>query len=187
MKIAHCIAVAALALAPLSAGVDAQGKSKPKEKPASAQPAQQPDAEQGKAKGKKPDTPAPAGAAGVAGAGACTPDKTAPVIQSVSATPAVLSTPNHKMTPVTIRANVTDNCSTPKWSVTAVASNEPVNGTGDGDTEPDWTISGDHGVTLRAERAGTGGGRVYNITIVARDAAGNTSNSTTTVRVPHNR
>ena len=71
--------------------------------------------------------------------------------------------------------------------MTGVSSNEPVNCTGDGDTGPDWTIAGAHGVSLRAERAGNGSGRTYTITITAKDAAGNTSTGTTTVAVPHNR
>ncbi len=111
----------------------------------------------------------------------------APVIASVSATPNALGAPNHKMTPVSITAQVTDNCTAVTWSVTSIASNEPVNGTGDGDSAPDWTIAGAHGVSLRAERAGTGSGRTYTITITAKDAAGNASTGTTTVAVPHNK
>ena len=90
------------------------------------------------------------------------------------------------MTPVSINVKVADNCTTPTWTVTSVTSNEPVNGTGDGDTEPDWTMAGQK-VTLRAERAGTGSGRTYTVTVTAKDAAGNTSTGTTTVSVPHNR
>lgn len=71
--------------------------------------------------------------------------------------------------------------------VTAVASDEPINGTGDGDTAPDWTIGAPRTLSLRAERAGTGDGRVYTITITAKDAANNTATATTAVRVPHNR
>jgi hypothetical protein len=89
------------------------------------------------------------------------------------------------MTPVSMTANVTDNCSAATWSVASIASDEPVNGTGEGDTEPDWTVSGPHAVTLRAERAGSGDGRVYTITIAARDTAGNTATGSTTVTVPH--
>ena len=69
--------------------------------------------------------------------------------------------------------------------MTSIASDEPVNGTGEGDTEPDWTIARAHGVNLRAERAGSGDGRIYTITITARDAAGNSVVATTTVSVPH--
>ena len=180
MKRGACILI--LALAMTSAGSADQGKPKEKTKPA---PTQQ--AEQGKAKGKKDPASGAPGSTGVAGAGACTPDTTAPVIASVAATPNTLTVPNHKMAPVSITARVTDNCSTPTWSVTSIASSEPVNGTGEGDTEPDWSIAGAHGVSLRAERAGSGAGRTYTITITAKDAAGNASTGTTTVSVPHNR
>lgn len=179
--------VAALALAPLHAAGQGRGSQNPKEKPEATQPAPKADPSQGKAKGKKPGPTAPGSSSGVAGHGSCTPDTTVPVIHSVTATPNVLTTPNHRMTPISIAANVTDNCSTPTWSVTSVTSDEPVNGTGEGDTEPDWTIAGSHSVTLRAERAGSGDGRVYTITITARDGAGNVATSATTVRVPHNR
>lgn len=68
----------------------------------------------------------------------------------------------------------------------SVASNEPVNGTGDGDTAPDWQITGDLTVNLRAERSGSGSGRVYSITTQCADVAGNSSppQLVTTV-VPH--
>jgi hypothetical protein len=183
----HAAGVAILALAMVGA-VAADQDKKPKGKPAAAQEQPAKPADQGKAKDKKQAQPAAGhGSSGIAGAGACTPDTTPPVIQSVAATPGSIWSPNHKMTPVAISAKVTDNCTTPTWSVTAVASSEPVNGTGDGDTEPDWAIAGPHGVTLRAERAGSGPGRTYTITIAAKDAAGNVSNATTTVTVPHNR
>lgn len=130
--------------------------------------------EKGKGKSTAKESPA-----------ACSPDTTGPVIHSVTASPNVLWAPNHKMTPVSVSANITDNCSAVTWSVTAIGSDEPANGTGDGDAEPDFSISAAHAVNLRAERAGSGDGRVYTITIVARDAAGNRTTGSTTVSVPH--
>ena len=161
MKYAVCALILALAV-PAAGGTD-QAKPKDKGKPAGA----------------------PAGGT-VTGGASCAPDTTPPVISSVSATPSTLGAPNHKMTPVSINVKVADNCTTPTWTVTSVSSNEPLNGTGDGDTEPDWTMAGQK-VTLRAERAGTGSGRTYTVTVTAKDAAGNTSTGTTTVSVPHNR
>jgi hypothetical protein len=67
----------------------------------------------------------------------------------------------------------------------SVASNEPVNGTGDGDTAPDWVVVGDHNVKLRAERAGDGKGRIYTITITCTDANGGFNTRGVSVRVPH--
>ena len=182
MKSAVCALILALAV-PAAGGTD---QAKPKDKPKPASAAEQAGAPaQGKAKDKQPPAPAPAGGT-VKGGASCAPDTTPPVISSVSATPSTLGAPNHKMTPVSIDVKVADNCTTPTWAVTGVSSNEPPNGTGDGDTEPDSTMAG-HKVTLRAERAGTGSGRIYTVTVTAKDAAGNASTATTTVSVPHNR
>jgi hypothetical protein len=114
-------------------------------------------------------------------------DTTPPVISSVSASPDVLWPPNHKMKPVTISAVAIDNCDPePACKVISVVSNEPINGTGDGDTAPDWEITGDLGVNLRAERAGSGSGREYTITVECIDDCSNSATADTTVTVPHN-
>jgi len=109
-------------------------------------------------------------------------DSQPPVITAAAAQPDVLWPPNHKLVPVTVRAVVTDACSTARWKIVRVSSNERINGRGDGNTSPDWVITGDHTVSLRAERAGGGNGRVYSIVLRAWDAAGNVS-ATKVVRV----
>ncbi len=115
-------------------------------------------------------------------------DTTAPVIQNVGATPNVLWPPNHKMVPVVVRATATDNCDTaPQCRITSVTSDEPVNGHGKGKKTPDWNITDDLRVKLRAERLGTGGGRIYTITVTCTDACGNSSTGNTTVTVPHDK
>ena len=112
-------------------------------------------------------------------------DTTPPVLDSTSTSLNTLWPPNHNMVPVAINAVVVDNCGPTTWKIISVQSSEPVNGKGDGNTAPDWQITGDHTVLLRAERAGTGSGRVYTITIQAQDAAGNVSAlKTVTVKVP---
>jgi len=114
-------------------------------------------------------------------------DTTAPVIQSVAADPNILWSPNHKMVQIAVSAAATDNCdSTPVCSITGVSSNEPVNGLGDGDTSPDWMITGNLTVDLRAERSGMGNGRIYTLTVTCTDACGNSSVGSTTVAVPNN-
>ncbi len=112
------------------------------------------------------------------------PDATPPSITNVTATPATLWPPNHTMRDVTIGYTATD-CGAFTTSL-SVTSNEPINGTGDGDTSPDWEVIDNHHVKLRAERAGNGDGRIYTITITATDACGNTSSNTATVIVAHN-
>jgi len=115
-------------------------------------------------------------------------DATPPMIANAAASPSVLWPPNHKMVNVRVSYDVTDNCDSPSAlnCSLGVSSNEPVNGTGDGDAAPDWEIVDAHNVQLRAERAGNGNGRVYTITITCIDSKGNASVSTVTVHVPKN-
>jgi hypothetical protein len=67
--------------------------------------------------------------------------------------------------------------------IISVSSNQPQEGTGDGDTGPDWQVTGALTLQLRAERAPSED-RIYTITVEATDAAGNTSTAEVTVRVP---
>src|SRR5262249_50393111 len=112
-------------------------------------------------------------------------DPVPPVIVSASANPATLWPPNHKFVPVTVRAQVTDSCSSTTWKIVRVTSNESSNGHGNGNNSPEWVITGDHTVKLRAQRSGQGNGRIYTITLQAKDAAGNLSEKAkVTVTVP---
>jgi len=112
-------------------------------------------------------------------------DTTAPEITAMTATPSVILQTNHAMVPVSVSASITDCDPSASCKIVSVTSNEPDNGVADGDTPIDWNITGDLTLELRAERAGTGKGRVYTITIACTDATGNTSTSTVTVTVPH--
>jgi parallel beta-helix repeat protein len=114
-------------------------------------------------------------------------DTSPPILSGIAASPNVLWPPNHKMRPVTVSVSAADACDTapPVCQLTAVTSNEPVNGTGDGDTAPDWLIAGGLTANLRAERSGNGTGRVYTLTVDCTDAAGNGATGTATVTVPH--
>jgi putative pyrroloquinoline-quinone binding quinoprotein len=115
-------------------------------------------------------------------------DEEAPIISSVTANPNKLWPPNHKMVPVVLAVDATDNCdSEPICQIISVASNEPVNGLEDGNTAPDWVFSGDLTVKLRAESFGTGSGRIYTITVECADSSGNSSTDTATVTVPHDK
>lgn len=110
---------------------------------------------------------------------------TPPVITNTFATPSVLFPPNHKLVPVTISVVAQGAVS---CRIISVSSNEPVNGRGDGNTSPDWVITGDLTVLLRAERSGQNkNGRVYNITVQCTDAFGNTATTNVDVTVPHDR
>ena len=117
----------------------------------------------------------------------CTVDNQPPVIDAVIATPNLLWPPDHRLVPVAVGVSVTDNCDpTPICRIATVTSNEPEDGLGDGDTAPDWIITGDLTLDLRAERAGSGVGRIYTITISCADASGNASEAAALVTVPLN-
>lgn len=113
-------------------------------------------------------------------------DLAPPVIAAAEAAPGVLWPPDHKMRPVTVSLSAADACdSAPVCHLAGVASNEPENGLGDGDTAPDWQVTGDFTAMLRAERSGAGSGRIYTLAVVCEDAAGNAAQGSAAVEVPH--
>ncbi|MGR9036796.1 MAG: hypothetical protein ACU83O_09430, partial [Gammaproteobacteria bacterium] len=112
-------------------------------------------------------------------------DTTPPVISTLTTSPASLSPPDHRMLPVTVTILASDVCSpTTTCNIVSVKSNEPINGLGDGDTTPDWEITDNLELLLRAERSGAGRGRLYTITLQCYDATGNSSSKETVVAVP---
>ena len=119
---------------------------------------------------------------GVTGGGGC---GLPPNIGTATASPSVLWPPNHQMITVAVDYDVTDECSALTCTL-SVTSNEPANGLGDGNTAPDWEIVDSHHVRLRAERSGTGDGRVYSILITCSDILGSTATKIVTVSVPKN-
>ncbi|HXI52693.1 MAG TPA: HYR domain-containing protein [Candidatus Saccharimonadales bacterium] len=114
-------------------------------------------------------------------------DVTPPTITSLSADPDTLRPPNHQMVHVTVSVSATDNCDPhPTCRIVQVCSSEPVMSMGD-NTAPDWEITGDLTVDLRAEVAGKDAPRIYTIHVLCTDAAGNQTRQTVTVTVPKNR
>lgn len=106
---------------------------------------------------------------------------------TATATPSILWPPNHKY--VEVKTNVTayDICDpSPKITLMSITSNEADNAKGDGNTANDIVIVNDFTFNLRAERSGTGSGRIYTITYKATDASGNYAMVSVTVEVPHN-
>jgi hypothetical protein len=71
-------------------------------------------------------------------------------------------------------------------TITGVTQDEPLNGLGDGDTAPDAAAVSGHPdqVQLRAERSGTGDGRVYRIAFTVSDGKSSCT-GTVFVGVPH--
>lgn len=117
-----------------------------------------------------------------------TADTTPPTIDSLSVSPNVLWPPLHQMVAVQVAVSASDLVTAnPICVVSDVSSNESVNGLGDGDTAPDWTFPGGLEVNLRAERSGTGSGRIYTLTVACTDEAGNVATQPVTVTVPRSR
>jgi probable HAF family extracellular repeat protein len=97
-----------------------------------------------------------------------------PAISNASASPNVLSPPNHKFVNLTIGYTITSVV--PAVCSLSVASNES------GSNE--WTVVDANHVLLLADRNTNGSGRIYTITISCTNAAATTT-STTRVTVPH--
>lgn len=92
------------------------------------------------------------------------------------------------MIPVIINVITRDNCDPkPDSQIVKVSSNEPINGTVDSNTSLDWEIKGKLTLNLRAERSGTGNGRIYTVTVQCKDTAGNSVLRDIEILVPHNK
>jgi len=116
---------------------------------------------------------------------------TAPPAMSLAALPAVLWPPDHRLVPVRLHWQAIDICDpAPDVRLVQSTSSEPDDapGAGDGHTTDDVgaaTIAAAEGlVMLRAERDGSGPGRIYTLTCEARDRAGNAASAPATTSVP---
>lgn len=92
------------------------------------------------------------------------------------------------MVEIKVNTQVSDNVDpNPSVGLVSITSNEGQNMKGDGNTATDIKIETDGRVFLRAERSGTGTGRIYTLTYSARDSAGNVTQATAQVKVPHSK
>ncbi len=106
-----------------------------------------------------------------------------PVCTLAQPSVSVLWPPNHTMVAVSIMGVTDPNNSDVTISYPTVTQDEPINGLGDGDTSPDAAESGNN-ILLRAERAGSGNGRVYAVQFRAPDQDGASCTGTVKVSVP---
>jgi 6-phosphogluconolactonase len=105
-----------------------------------------------------------------------------PRITDLSASPATLWPPDHRLVDVLVDYDASAPCGEPPVCHLSVASNEPVK---DDERYPDWIVLDDHHVELRAERSRYGTERIYTITIHCKDASGNSATRDTVVTVSH--
>ncbi|WP_409347357.1 hypothetical protein [Paenibacillus sp. MBLB4367] len=109
-------------------------------------------------------------------------DKTAPLL-SVQLDKTSIWPANHKMVVVHAVLDSSDGASGVESVVlTSITSNEPDSGQGDIEAN---IGTADTSFRLRAERSGSGSGRIYTITYTATDKAGNKTDTSVTATVPH--
>ena len=110
-------------------------------------------------------------------------DGTVPLISGLPASGCSLWPPNNQMKQVAV-VKATDALSGLGTLKVSVTSNEPSD-----PGPPDFTVTprgpGEFAVSLRAERLGSGSGRIYTITAKAKDLADNVTTTTATCTVPH--
>lgn len=116
------------------------------------------------------------------------PTNREPVCSGVTSSVSTIAVANHEMTLVTLAGASDPDGDVLTLTVTGVMQDEPIDGTGDGDTAPDAAFGPvSNQVYVRGERSGTGDGRVYRIAFTVTDANGGTCSGTTmgdgTVRV----
>jgi hypothetical protein len=99
----------------------------------------------------------------------------------------ILWPPNHKFVDITIEGVTDPDGDIVTITIIGITQDEPVDavGTGDGNTFPDGTGIGTDIACVRAEREGTGNGRVYEISFTATDGWGGECSGSVTVCVPH--
>lgn len=104
------------------------------------------------------------------------PDTTAPVINSLSASPYAIWPPNGKMIPVTVTVSATDDADPmPACSISSIGSSEVASG--------DAVITGNLTAQVRATKDANNTARIYTLHVTCVDSAGNHTEKTVDVRV----
>ncbi len=115
------------------------------------------------------------------------PENKAPSCANVSASRIRLWPPDHTFRLVRVRGGTDPDGDPVTLSIRKLTQDEPVRGLGTGDKAPDAVRVSGHPdrVKLRAERRGTGDGRVYRIKVRGSDGRGATCGKVVKVGVPH--
>jgi len=115
------------------------------------------------------------------------PTNQPPVCDQAFPSVASLWPPNHKPVDVGVSGITDPDGDAVTLNVTGITQDEPVNGLGDGDTSPDGFGVGTPQAQVRAERSGTGNGRVYAVHFAADDGKGGQCLGSVNVAVPHDK
>jgi hypothetical protein len=114
----------------------------------------------------------------------CAPPNEPPDCSGAYPSVETIWSPNHKFVAVDV-LGVTDPDGDPVTiTIDSIYQDEPVDSTGDGSFVPDGQGVGDAMAYVRAERDGSGNGRVYHIGFTADDGKGGTCSDTVMVGVP---
>ena len=139
------------------------------------------------------------GGTGTSSMSATVQDKTAPSA-TLTLTPNVLWSPNHKLVPIAASITTSDLCDpSPKVSLDSITSNQPDSGLDKSDVPGDIQNAtfgtDDRAFLVRAERAGIPAngltdaqiklGRTYTVTYSVTDRSGNSTRVSGTVTVPY--
>ena len=110
-----------------------------------------------------------------------------PVCSGATASPATLSSPNHKFRNINVVGVTDPNNAQIQIIIRSIFQDEPVLAPNSGNTSPDGMGIGTSTAQVRAERIQSGNGRVYHIGFVALNPAGGTCTGVVTVGVPATR
>ncbi|MGE3154617.1 MAG: SBBP repeat-containing protein, partial [Nitrospiraceae bacterium] len=109
---------------------------------------------------------------------------TSPSCSAAQAVPNILWSPNHQFLSIAVHG-VTDPDGNPVTiTIIGITQDEPVNAKGEGNMSPDAVIQAGS-ASVRAERAGNGDGRVYQVSFRADDGQGGFCTGAVKVSVPH--
>jgi hypothetical protein len=108
-----------------------------------------------------------------------------PDCTSAFAEPSTLWPPNHRFAAITVNGVTDPNGDPVTITIDSIFQDEPVKGGGSGNTCPDANGVGTNIAMVRAERDGTGNGRVYHISFTADDGRGGTCTGEVTACIPH--
>jgi len=110
------------------------------------------------------------------------------VVATSSSSPTITNigtSPSHKTVEIGL-SGVTDPDGDPiTLTIDGITQDEPTTGSGQGDKSPDGFGIGTDSALVRAERLGTGDGRIYEISFTADDGNGGMCSSSVFVGVPH--